>query len=116
MSEEKQQQWIALPAVTYNTVEVIELRNKKGDKKLFRAQYWECCVRLNSIETNKPSEAVLALADGPVARALGSAFDAFSAALSHGAGKTAFLLSASPSLLEWLGQFPEPKAPGADFA
>ncbi|MGB4060881.1 MAG: hypothetical protein WBK26_11760 [Burkholderiaceae bacterium] len=116
MSDEKQKQWLALPAVTYSTVEVIELRNKKGDKKLFRAQFWECCVRLTSIETNRPSEAVLVRADGPMARALGSAFDAFGAALGHDTGKTAFLLSASPNLLEWLGPFPEPEVPGADIA
>lgn len=114
MSEEKQKQWLAMPAVTYSKVEVFELRNKEGDKKLFRAQFWECCVQLTSIETNRPSKAILVTAEGPMARALGGAFNAFDAALGLDNGKTAFLLSASPDLLDWLGPFPEPAAPGAD--
>jgi hypothetical protein len=114
MSEENQKQWLAMPAVTYSTVEVIELRNKKGDKKLFRAQFWECCIRLTSLETNRPSKAVLVTAEGPMARALGGAFNAFDAALGLDNGKTAFLLSASPDLLDWLGPFTEPEpAPAA---
>lgn len=116
MSDEKPKQWLAMPAVTYSTVEVIELRNKKGEKKLFRAQFWEYCIKLTSLETNRPTEAVLVTADGPMARALGNAFNAFDAASGRDNGKTAFLLSASPVLLDWLGPFPEPEVPGADVA
>lgn len=116
MSDEKQKQWLAMPAVTYSTVEVIELRNRSGDKKLFRAQFWECCIKLTSIETNRPTKAVLVTADGPMARVLGSVFNAFDAASGRDNGKAAFLLSASPDLLDWLGPFPDPETPGAEVS
>jgi len=117
VSEVKQKEWLALPAVSYSAIEVIEVTNKRGDKKLFRAQRWECCVRLTSVDTKRPAFAVLVLPEGPIERAMGAAFDAFNAVLTKGGqGKTGFLLSASPDLLDWLGQFPEPETPGAEAA
>lgn len=106
MTEHTEKKWLAMPAVKYSTVEVIEVTNKAGEKKLFRAQRWECCVRLTSIEnTIKPAlVAILALSEGPLERALGNAFDAFIGKPE----KTGFLLSASTELIDWFGPFDDP--------